>query len=167
MKAKDLKQVKQSLKSTPFILHEVQLMYHKREIPSMTKIKCSYDAYQISLSCYDEKTIGIKESFFLLCLDRSNNVRCIAKISEGGISGTVTDIRLIYATAILSLASGIIVVHNHPSGNIQPSESDTKITQKIKEAGNIMDIQLMDHLIINGLLTETDKYYSFADSGII
>jgi DNA repair protein RadC len=84
------------------------------------------------------------------------------KLSQGGISGTVTDVRIVMKKAIECLASGIIVCHNHPSGNLNPSDSDTKITQKIKEAGNLMDIQLLDHLIIS----EKD-YYSFADNGIL
>lgn len=84
------------------------------------------------------------------------------KLSQGGISGTVTDVRLVMKKAIENLASGIIVCHNHPSGNHNPSESDARITQKIKEAGNIMDIQLLDHLIIS----EKD-YYSFADNGLL
>jgi DNA repair protein RadC len=72
-------------------------------------------------------------------------------------------VRLIFQAAIKSNASGIIVCHNHPSGNLNPSESDTKLTQKIKEAGNLMDIQLLDHLI----LTTDDNYYSFADNGLL
>ncbi len=83
-------------------------------------------------------------------------------VSKGGISGTVTDVRIILQAALKSNASGLIICHNHPSGNLNPSESDTKITQKIKEAGNVMDIQLLDHLIIND-----EDYYSFADNGLL
>ena len=86
-----------------------------------------------------------------------------SSVSKGGLSGTVTDVRLIFQGAIKANASGIIVCHNHPSGNLNPSESDTKITHKIKEAGNIMDIQLLDHLI----LTMDGSYYSFADNGLL
>jgi DNA repair protein RadC len=96
-------------------------------------------------------------------MNRSNSVLGILEISKGGISGTVTDVRLIFQAAIKANASGIIVCHNHPSGNLNPSESDTKLTQKIKEAGNLMDIQLLDHLI----LTTDDNYYSFADNGLL
>ena len=87
----------------------------------------------------------------------------IMHVSKGGISGTVTDVRILFQAAIKANASGIIVCHNHPSGNLNPSESDTKLTQKIKEAGNLMDIQLLDHLI----LTTDDSYYSFADNGLL
>jgi DNA repair protein RadC len=85
------------------------------------------------------------------------------EVSKGGISGTVTDVRIILQAAIKANASGIIVCHNHPSGNIQPSESDTRLTHKIREAGNIMDIVLLDHLIV---ATE-NTYYSFADNGLL
>jgi len=84
------------------------------------------------------------------------------KLSQGGISGTVTDVRIIMKKAVEFLASAIIVCHNHPSGNLNPSDADSKITGKIKEAGSIMDIQLLDHIIISG-----KDYYSFADNGLI
>jgi DNA repair protein RadC len=102
------------------------------------------------------------EEFWILFLNRSNKVINRMKLSQGGISGTVTDVRLVMKKAVECLASGIIVCHNHPSGNLNPSESDSKITQKIKDAGNLMDIQMLDHLIIS----EKD-YYSFADNGLL
>ena len=80
----------------------------------------------------------------------------------GGISGTVTDVRIVLKSAVLNTASGIIVVHNHPSGNLSPSDSDIRITQKIKEAGLLLDVQLLDHIIIAGA-----DYYSFADNGAL
>jgi DNA repair protein RadC len=104
----------------------------------------------------------LHEEFWILFLNRSNKVINRMKLSQGGISGTVTDIRIIMKNAVECLASGIIVCHNHPSGNLNPSDSDSKITQKIKEAGVLMDIQLLDHLIIS----EKD-YYSFADNGLL
>ena len=96
-------------------------------------------------------------------MNRSNAVLGILSVSKGGISGTVTDIRLIFQGALKTNASGIIVCHNHPSGNLNLSESDKKITQKIREAGMLMDIQLLDHLII----LPVEGYYSFADEGIL
>jgi DNA repair protein RadC len=104
----------------------------------------------------------LHEEFWILFLNRSNRVINRMRISQGGISGTVTDVRMVMKNAIECLASGIVVCHNHPSGNLNPSESDTKITRKIKEAGDLMDIQLLDHLIIS----EKD-YYSFADNGLL
>jgi DNA repair protein RadC len=98
-----------------------------------------------------------------MLLTRSNKVLGIASISKGGINGTVTDVRIILQYAIKANASGIIICHNHPSGNLQPSESDLTITRKIKESGNLMDIQLLDHLLI----IPEEKYCSMADEGLI
>jgi DNA repair protein RadC len=112
---------------------------------------------------WDLDSIGHIEEFKLLLMNRSNSVLGIMPVSKGGLSGTVTDVQLIFQGAIKANAAGIIVCHNHPSGNLNPSESDTKITQKIKEAGNLMDIQLLDHLI----LTVDGVNYSFADNGLL
>lgn len=129
------------------------------EMPDVIQIKCSKDVADIFQPLLSDLA---HEEFWILFLNRSNKVIDRMKLSQGGISGTVTDVRLVMKKAIEYLASGIIVCHNHPSGNLNPSESDSKITSKIKEAGNLMDIQLLDHLIIS------DKdYYSFADNGLL
>jgi DNA repair protein RadC len=127
--------------------------------PEIPQIKCSKDVFDLLSPVLSDLP---HEEFWILFLNRSNKVTNRMKLSQGGISGTVTDVRMVMKKAIEYLASGIIVCHNHPSGNLNPSESDTRITQKIKEAGNIMDIQLLDHLIIS----EKD-YYSFADNGLL
>jgi len=129
------------------------------EIPDVIQIKCSKDVANIFHPVLADIT---HEEFWILFLNRSNRVIARMKLSQGGISGTVTDVRIAMKKAIEYLASGIIVCHNHPSGNLSPSESDIKITQKIKEAGTLFDIQLLDHLII----TDRD-YYSFADNGLV
>ena len=127
-----------------------------QEVPQIRSSKDVADIFQPILSDL------LHEEFWILFLNRSNKVITQMKLSQGGISGTVTDVRIVMKKAIECLASGIIVCHNHPSGNLNPSESDSKITQKIKEAGSLMDIQLLDHLIIS------DKdYYSFADNGVL
>jgi DNA repair protein RadC len=129
------------------------------EVPGVPQIKCSKDVADIFQPMLSDLA---HEEFWILFLNRSNRVINHLKLSQGGVSGTVTDVRMVMKKAIEYLASGIIVCHNHPSGNLNPSESDTKITQKIKEAGALMDIQLLDHLIIS------DKdYYSFADNGLL
>jgi DNA repair protein RadC len=112
---------------------------------------------------FDADSMEIMESFIVLYLNRSNNSIGWLKVSQGGISGTVVDVRLVLATALKCGASGMIVSHNHPSGNTNPSDSDVRLTRKIKESGTIMDIQLLDHLI----LTESGDYYSFADEGML
>jgi len=142
---------------------EVQLIYRSKVPASQrVKISCSRDAYDLLLKSWDSDTLEYVEEFKMLLMNRSNAVLGILSVSRGGISGTVTDVRLVFQAAIKANASGIIVCHNHPSGNLNPSESDTKITNKIKEAGNLMDIQLLDHLIITG-----EDYYSFADNGLL
>jgi DNA repair protein RadC len=129
------------------------------EVPDVIQIKCSKDVADIFQPILSDLS---HEEFWILFLNRSNKVINRMKLSQGGISGTVTDVRMVMKKAIEYLASGIIVCHNHPSGNLNPSESDSKITSKIKEAGNLMDIQLLDHIIIS------DKdYYSFADNGLL
>jgi DNA repair protein RadC len=129
------------------------------EIPAIVQIKCSKDVADIFQPILADL---LHEEFWILFLNRSNRVIARMKLSQGGISGTVTDVRMIMKKAVEYLSSGIIVCHNHPSGNLSPSESDSKITRKIKEAGELLDIQLLDHLIIS------DKdYYSFADNGLI
>jgi DNA repair protein RadC len=123
------------------------------------KISSSRDVFDIMSPLMSDL---VHEEFWCLFLNRSNKVLGKFKLSQGGISGTVTDVRVVMKKAVEYLASGIIVSHNHPSGNLQPSESDTKITQKIKEAGMLFDIQLMDHIIVG-----EKEYYSFADQGIL
>jgi DNA repair protein RadC len=103
------------------------------------------------------------EEFWLVLLNRSNKIIDKIKISQGGISGTVADIRIMLKEAIEKLASAIVLCHNHPSGNIQPSEQDISLTKKIKEAGLLMDISLLDHVIVSG----ENEYFSFADEGLL
>lgn len=102
------------------------------------------------------------EEFWLLLLNRANAVIKKELISRGGVAGTVVDTRIIFKEAVQNYASSIIICHNHPSGNLKPSEADKRITKNIKEAGRIMEVPLFDHLII------TDSgYYSFADEGLL
>lgn len=95
-------------------------------------------------------------------MNRSNNTIGYAKISQGGVAGTVVDVKIIAKYAIDTLASSVILAHNHPSGNTQPSRADKDITQKIKDSLKLFDISVLDHII----LTE-DEYFSFADEGLI
>ena len=102
------------------------------------------------------------EEFWVILLNRANRVIRKKRVSEGGVSGTVADPKIIFKLAVDELASGIIVVHNHPSGNLKPSESDINLTKKIKEAGKVLEIAMLDHLII-----AHDRYFSFADEGLV
>jgi len=102
------------------------------------------------------------EEFWVLLMNRANRVVRKKRVSEGGVSGTVADPKIIYKMALEELASGVIVAHNHPSGNLQASQSDLDLTKKLKEAGKFLEIQLLDHIII-----ANQKYLSFADEGMI
>jgi DNA repair protein RadC len=102
------------------------------------------------------------EEFWILLTNRSNRVIDNVRISQGGISGTVIDVRLILKNALDRLASSLILCHNHPSGNLKPSDADIKITSKIADASKTMDIQLLDHIII-----ADNSYFSFSDEGMI
>ena len=106
--------------------------------------------------------IEIFESFFILLLNQANKTIGYAKISQGGISGTVVDVRIIAKYAIESLATSVILAHNHPSGNLKPSQMDIDITKKIKEGLKILDIKVFDHIILT-----TNSFYSFESNNEI
>lgn len=146
------------MKKYKSFLDEVQLKRIKSDIPR-AQIKSAKDAADyIKQFFFDD--MEIFESFFLIILNRSNNTMGYAKISQGGISGTVVDVRIIVKYCIDILGSSAIVGHNHPSGNLRPSKADNDITIKLKEALNYFDIKLLDSLILT-----TDNYFSFADEG--
>jgi DNA repair protein RadC len=102
------------------------------------------------------------EEFWILMLNRANEVIEVKKISSGGVAGTVADAKMIFQPALAKLCAGIILGHNHPSGNLRPSMADKQLTEKLVKAGKTLDINVLDHLIIGG-----NKYYSFADEGLI
>lgn len=127
------------------------------------KITESIDAARFIQGFYlDDKSIF--ESFFICLLDRSNTVHGYAKISQGGTSGTFVDIKIIAKYAIDTVSSGVILAHNHPSGNMQPSNEDTRLTTKIKQGLTLLGVSVLDHIILSG---KNDGYYSFADHGLL
>lgn len=129
------------------------------DIIEAKKIRSSNDVYTIFNTLMADLQ---HEEFWILYLNRSNKILSRHKLSQGGISGTITDVRLIIKKALELLASSIIICHNHPSGNLDPSDADTRITTKIKDAASYFDINLLDHVIV------TDNgYYSYADNGSI
>lgn len=129
------------------------------ECVDKTKIGSSKDAYNYMYSSLADLS---HEEFWVLFLNRANMVIKKDRISIGGLSGTVADVRMIFKMAVETLSCGIILVHNHPSGSKEASEVDKKLTQKLKEAGKLLDVPVLDHLIF------TDAgYYSFADEGLI
>lgn len=132
---------------------------NEQETTVKPKITSSADAFKL----LNKKLSDLPhEEFWILLLNRANSVVKMECISKGGISGTVVDTRLILKPAIENLASGIILCHNHPSGQLKPSEQDIVLTKKVKDGTRLMDINLLDHLIIGD-----QKYLSFADEGIL
>ncbi len=107
--------------------------------------------------------MDLVEEFNVLFLNRANIVKGILRLSRGGLTGTVVDQRLLFATALKGLAVGLVAAHNHPSGSCKPSKQDIDLTKKLKEIGKLHDIPLIDHLI----LTPHHGYFSFADEGLL
>lgn len=141
------------------IVNEIKLSY-SRKGNCERLITTSRDAVKIFKEHFDSDEMDYRESFFALYLNQANRVLGIKKISESGISSTIVDVRIIMQAALLCNASGIILAHNHPSGNLKPSQEDLSITQKIKEASQFLNIQLLDHCILS-----STAYISFADDG--
>ncbi len=142
------------------ILSALELGARKRETqPQVNRIQSSKDAYDWLRGKMENLP---NEVFYLVLLNQSNVIMATEKISEGGISATVVDIRILLKKAIEYCASAILVAHNHPSGNLKPSEPDIRLTKQIKQAANLMEIGLVDHLIIT-----SGGYYSFMDEGVV
>lgn len=141
---------------------EIAISY-KPAVTRMPKITCSNDAYEELKEFFDEDLISLQEQFVVMYLNQGNDVLGIQRLSIGGVTGTVADPRLIFATALKAVATGLIISHNHPSGTLKASEADLAMTRRLKEVGKLMEIKLLDHLII----TPEGKYLSFIDEGVI
>jgi DNA repair protein RadC len=128
------------------------------------RIISSENAYEVLKQFYPLDTIGLVERFCVLYLNQNNQVRGVYELSRGGLTGTVADVRLIIGTALKIMATSIILSHNHPSGNLNPSEPDKQLTEKIRNAARMMEMQLFDHLILSPV---DGKYFSFAENNLI
>ena len=145
-------------------INEIKISY-KQGLKSSKwqKINSSKSAAQLLFENWDKDTIGIQESFKVLLLNNSNKVKGVYQLSQGGITATLIDLRILFAVVLKSLSVAIILTHNHPSGKLAPSDADKSLTNKIKEASKLFDIKVLDHLI----LVPNGNYYSFADNGIM
>lgn len=141
---------------------EIKIRYNRSTKGFLGKVTNSKDSFEFLKKVFDRRTLQLQESFVVVYLNRANQILGYYKHSIGGITGTVADPRIIFATGVASASSGIILSHNHPSGNLTASQADIDLTRKIKEGGKLLDIQLLDHLIV----TKTG-YFSFADEGLI
>lgn len=142
---------------------EVELVYRNKVKASLRPVvKSSKDAYRLLLESWDKNKLEFIEQFRLLLLNRSGKVLGLLDVSTGGICGTVADPRVVFAAALKANAAAVILSHNHPSGNTKPSREDEKLTDKMKEAGKLLDITVHDHIIV-----AAEEYYSFADEGLL
>jgi len=142
---------------------EIQLSYTpKVKAADRPKITSSRDAYGIFRCSWDENLIDFVEQFKVMLLNRANKILGVLEVSTGGMSGTVADPKLIFAAALKAGASGMILSHNHPSSNLQPSDADILLTKKVKAGGELLEISVLDHLIVT-----SEGYFSFADEGLL
>jgi DNA repair protein RadC len=143
-------------------LAEIEVSYRPKKVQHPI-IKSSADAYSHLLKFFSDETISLQEQFVVGYVNRANRLMGVYEMSRGGITGTVADPKLILGVALKSAATGIILAHNHPSGNLQPSIQDKEITKKIQQACKLLDITMLDHLIV----VPEASYFSFADEGLL
>jgi len=145
-------------------VNEIKISY-KGELKSSMwqEISNSQDAAELLFEDWDKDTIALHETFKVVLLNNSNKVKGVYQLSQGGITGTLVDVRILFAVILKSLSVGIILTHNHPSGKLKPSEADKRLTNKIKKASKLFDIKLLDHLIF----APDGDYFSFSDNGIL
>lgn len=143
-------------------LYELKLSYNRTgEYKKYDPIRTSKDVHQVLRQVFDPELIEAREEFVILYVNRANKLIGYYKAFQGGVASVVADTKLMLSMGLKSLASGMIIAHNHPSGNLTPSDQDIRLTNRVKEACKLVDIELMDHLI----LTADGDYYSFADEG--
>jgi len=140
---------------------EIKVSYSNKN-PDKVKIVNSNSAYEIFIKYWNMNIVEFQEEVKILLLNRANIVLGIHELSKGGTSGSLIDIKIILSIALKCNASGVIIAHNHPSGNLKPSVSDDSITRRLKEACSTLDLSLYDHLIIS-----KDSYYSYSDEGVL
>ena len=143
-------------------LPELSLKY-KTGTQTRFKIQSSHDTSEALSHMFDKDTIDYQEEFICIFLNQANNSIGWIKLASGGIASVAVDVRMIFATALTCGATSIIVSHNHPSGRLKPSKQDINLTKRIVNAGSLLGIPLLDHLIVN---SEGD-FFSFNDEGLI
>jgi len=142
---------------------EVTVGYRPKIRPSQRPtVKCASDAYQVLRKFWNEDQIELREMFFVMLLNTNGRVMGIVELFSGGFRGVVVETKMIFAIALKACASSIVLAHNHPSGNLKPSAQDIMITNKLKEAGEILELPVSDHLVIT-----SEGFTSLADEGYI
>lgn len=141
-------------------LAEIKVSY-KRGKTNDVKVTNSLTAFNLLFPLYDKDIIELQEQFYMLLLNRANLAIGWINISKGGATGTIVDPKIVFAIALQANSCCIILSHNHPSGNLSPSDSDIKLTQNLLASAKLLEINILDHIIVNSC----EKYYSFADEG--
>lgn len=141
---------------------KITVSYKKPKNQEPFTITCSRDVAEFCRSCFDADTIAWREEMIMICLNRVNEVCGFYKVSSGGFGGTICDPKVVFTVALNCCASSIILSHNHPSGNLKPSQADIDLTKKFVSAGKVLDITILDHVIVSA-----DSYSSFRDEGLM
>nr|WP_294895165.1 JAB domain-containing protein [uncultured Pedobacter sp.] len=146
-----------------FQVSEISVVYTpKFKASERPRVTSSKEVYGILYNNWNLNKIEFQEQFKIMLLNRANKVIGIYEVSSGGINGTVADPKLIFSAALKAGASNIVLAHNHPSGNLKPSNADLRLTSKVKAGGELLDIAVLDHIILTA-----EAYFSFADEGLI
>ena len=146
------------------ILNEIEIRYRRKPIQNeVSRIQNSVDAITLLRQLYDKNKMHYQEESIAIFLNRNNDILGFQKLSSGGLSGTVVDARILFSIALKTLSSGIILSHNHPSGNLNPSSQDVSLTHRLRKFGNMIDVCLLDHIIVNDIF----DFYSFAEEGTL
>jgi DNA repair protein RadC len=142
---------------------EVELVYKSKvKASDRPKITLPKDAYRIFRNSWNEDELELRECFKIMMLNRANRVLGIYEVSKGGLTGVAVDVKLIFTAALKANAAGLILAHNHPSGQLIASSADKDMTQRVKTAGKILDIEILDHLILT-----SEGFLSFVDEGLM
>ena len=150
-------------KNNPHTISEIKLTYARKvKAADRPEVTDSGLAYRLFRANWDDMTINLFEEFKILLLDRNNACMGIVPISQGGVSGTVVDAKLVFAAALKARACAVILGHNHPSGNLKASATDRSLTDRLAKAGSLLEIPILDHIILSD-----DGYLSFADKGYL
>jgi len=149
------------MENLSFKVAEIEISYRPAfKLAELPKVTSSGEAYKVLIERWDEGRMELLEEFKVILLNTKGRVLGVVNISQGGFSGTVADPRVIFAVALKACASSMILAHNHPSGELSPSDADLTLTKRLKSGGDILGIEVHDHLIVSRY-----GFYSFLEEG--
>ncbi|WP_431294138.1 JAB domain-containing protein [Pedobacter sp. P26] len=151
------------MENLSFKVAEIEISYHPAfKLAELPQVTSAQEAYGVLMERWDKGRLELLEEFKVILLNRRARVLGVVNISQGGLSGTLADPKVIFAVALKACASGMILAHNHPSGELSPSDADISLTRKLKSGGEILEISVNDHLIVSRY-----GFYSFLDEGMM